>query len=177
MRNISWEAWSDEVDYGDDEEFSLDINTIMIRTPLGLFSQDEPMSPGNMFECWIGHTDFNITSSEVDRLNIVEGVEVLKIMSRYRFFIGVGKLFTFSSVRPLIESALKIGKSFLSEPRSSTLEEVMEYLQDKERWIIYQEKDGTYSAMSTDKIFDPDYDKKVKLLQELGSQNIITSDE
>ena len=39
-------------------------------------------------------------------LNTIDGVEVLKICSRYRFFIGVGKMFDFSEVRKNIEKEL-----------------------------------------------------------------------
>ena len=39
------------------------------------------------FDCWLGHTNFNISKSVKDRLENIRGVEVLKICSRYRFFI------------------------------------------------------------------------------------------
>jgi hypothetical protein len=56
------------------------------------------------YECWIGHTNFDITESKKEALEKTEGVEVLKICSRYRFFIGIGKMFKFSEVRKRIES-------------------------------------------------------------------------
>ena len=57
------------------------------------------------FDCWLGHTNFNITKSVKERLENVRGVEVLKICSRYRFFIGVGRMFDFSEVRKEIEES------------------------------------------------------------------------
>ena len=60
------------------------------------------------FDCWMGHTNFNITSRIKEELNKVDGVEVLKICSRYRFFVGVGKMFNFSNVRKNIESVLSV---------------------------------------------------------------------
>ena len=59
------------------------------------------------FDCWIGHTNFDITPSVKKILNEVNGVEVLKICSRYRFFIGVGKMFEFKTVRENIERIIK----------------------------------------------------------------------
>ena len=59
-----------------------------------------------IFDCWIGHTNFDITPTIKKSLNNVGGVEVLKIFSRYRFFIGVGKMFDFKSVRYNIEDLL-----------------------------------------------------------------------
>ena len=58
------------------------------------------------FDCWIGHTNFDITPTIKKSLNNIGGVEVLKIFSRYRFFIGVGKMFDFKSVRYNIEDLL-----------------------------------------------------------------------
>ena len=36
----------------------------------------------------------------------VEGVEVLKVCSRYRFFVGVAQMFDFKDVRKLIEEII-----------------------------------------------------------------------
>ena len=58
------------------------------------------------FDCWIGHTNFDITPKIKTILDSIEGVEVLKILSRYRFFIGIGKLFDFKEVRKEIEEDL-----------------------------------------------------------------------
>ena len=58
------------------------------------------------FDCWMGHTNFNITQETLDNLNKMEGVEVLKICSRYRFFIGIGRMFDFTEVRKSIEDSL-----------------------------------------------------------------------
>ena len=58
------------------------------------------------FDCWLGHTNFNLTEEIKDSLNKVDGIEVLKICSRYRFFVGIGKMFEFSDVRERIEKDL-----------------------------------------------------------------------
>ena len=55
------------------------------------------------FDCWLGHTNFNLTEEIKEVLNNVDGIEVLKICSRYRFFVGIGKMFEFSDVRESIE--------------------------------------------------------------------------
>tara|TARA_B100002019_G_scaffold199004_1_gene172439 strand:+ start:12084 stop:12542 length:459 start_codon:yes stop_codon:yes gene_type:complete len=58
------------------------------------------------FDCWIGHTNFDITPSIKETLNEINGVEILKICSRYRFFIGVGRMFDFKNVREEIENTI-----------------------------------------------------------------------
>lgn len=59
------------------------------------------------FDCWMGHTNFNLTPETKSVLNKIDGIEVLKICSRYRFFIGVGKMFDFNNVRATIERELE----------------------------------------------------------------------
>lgn len=58
------------------------------------------------FDCWVGHTNFNITEQVKDKINKIEGVEILKIYSRYRFFVGIGRMFDFKDVRKDIEQQL-----------------------------------------------------------------------
>ena len=58
------------------------------------------------FDCWVGHTNFDITPSVMQSLNKVGGVEILKICSRYRFFVGIGKMFDFKNVRKSIEEKI-----------------------------------------------------------------------
>jgi hypothetical protein len=58
------------------------------------------------FDCWIAHTNFDITETIKSAINKIEGIEVLKIHSRYLFFIGVGKMFDFKEVRKEIENRL-----------------------------------------------------------------------
>jgi len=58
------------------------------------------------FDCWVGHTNFDITPTILTTLNEIEGVEILKLFSRYRFFIGVGRMFKFKNVRKDLETQL-----------------------------------------------------------------------
>lgn len=76
----------------------------------------ETVSLMSRFDCWIGHTNFNITNSIKNKLNEVDGIEVLNIISRYRFFIGVGKMFEFTEVRKDIEKTI-LSKGETIEPR------------------------------------------------------------
>jgi hypothetical protein len=66
----------------------------------------EEMSMLTNFDCWMGHTNFDITNETKSILNSIEGIEVMRICSRYRFFVGIGKMFDFKSVRHEIEKTL-----------------------------------------------------------------------
>ena len=61
------------------------------------------------FDCWMGHVNFNLTDKIKNQLSQQDGVEILKVCSRYRFFVGVGRMFNFRDVRQGIEKTL-LGK-------------------------------------------------------------------
>ena len=58
------------------------------------------------FDCWVGHTNFNLSKKIASELEKIEGVELLRICSRYRFFIGIGKMFDFKAVMKNLEKRL-----------------------------------------------------------------------
>jgi hypothetical protein len=95
----------EEEEYATSEEEDVPTN-FLIPVPVSddLVNEITLMST---FDCWIGHTNFDITPSVRKILDKINGVEVLKICSRYRFFIGVGKMFEFKSVRENIERTIK----------------------------------------------------------------------
>lgn len=99
MQHAQYEDVNDEEDEIAEEKQGVSIPSIV---PI---SQEliEEMTVLSNFDCWMGHTNFDITPQIKDKLNKIPGIEVLKICSRYRFFIGVGSMFNFSDVRTTIE--------------------------------------------------------------------------
>ena len=93
-----------ELNY-DDEQSRNPPNVILARMGINekIF---EDLGMITNFDCWVGHTNFDITPKIKKDLDCVKGVEVLKIFSRYRFFIGIGKMFNFKGVRQNIENLL-----------------------------------------------------------------------
>jgi hypothetical protein len=97
----------DEIDEEELEDLKNDNEIINSSPMIPLTSQlVDDISMLSSFDCWIGHTNFDITNSVKDILNKVSGVELLKVCSRYRFFIGVGHMFDFKNVRNDIEKAI-----------------------------------------------------------------------
>jgi len=82
---------------------SEDKDLLVVPVPSDFYSQINLVTN---YECWIGHTNFDITESVKDQINDTFGVEILKIYSRYRFFIGIGRMFDFKDVRKIIEETL-----------------------------------------------------------------------
>lgn len=76
----------------------------VIASPLGLIPYNEYTSSAKIFNFWVGHTNFNISSDIVDAFEQCEGIELLDIFTRYRFRIGIGKCFTDNEVMRNIAS-------------------------------------------------------------------------
>lgn len=97
----------DDEDYLDDE----DNKNIKVISPLLPITNQliDDVAMLSSFDCWMGHTNFDITPSIKNTLNKIPGVEILKICSRYRFFIGIGRMFDFKEVRQNIEDSLLEG--------------------------------------------------------------------
>lgn len=97
----------------DEDEFDIDytdhlqgakIITVPVPIPSNL---DEEITLISNFDCWVGHTNFDLSKNIIAKHLVgANGVEALKIISRYRFFIGVGRMFKFSDVRRSIERNL-----------------------------------------------------------------------
>jgi len=95
--------------YGNEEEeeevesYETENQSLMIPVSKQLL---EEMAMLTNFDCWMGHTNFDITNETKSILNSIEGIEVMRICSRYRFFVGIGKMFDFKNVRHEIEKTL-----------------------------------------------------------------------
>jgi hypothetical protein len=89
----------------EDEEFEEDLAKATSVVPLTSQLVND-ISMMSSFDCWIGHTNFDVTHSIKEKLDKVPGIELLKIYSRYRFFVGIGQMFDFTKVRNDIEKAI-----------------------------------------------------------------------
>lgn len=89
-----------------DEKFTYDPMMIPITSKL-----IEDITLLANFDCWMAHTNFDITNKIKDKLNKIPGIEVLKICSRYRFFVGIGQMFDFKDVRYCIDKEIVKGET------------------------------------------------------------------
>lgn len=102
--SIAWEKWDDPLMFDESdtpiiEDNDGDAPTIrtktlkMVITPMGAIPYNETTAASNIFNFWVGHTNFNISKNISDLLEECEGVETLDIFTRYRFRVGIGKAF------------------------------------------------------------------------------------
>ena len=84
----------------------LELQPQIIHTPFGPVDPSSKLKPSDRWDCWMGYTNFEITHGISDQIKKLEGIEALKVLSRYTFCVGVGKLFQFRDVRKSIENAI-----------------------------------------------------------------------
>jgi hypothetical protein len=135
------------------------VKPITIHTPMGVFPLDSMWKPSDRWDCWIGTTNFSIRKSTKEILKEeIEGIEALKIMGRYTFFVGIPFVFDFTSVRQNIEARLcsYTEKEVLNEETQATVNLVKEQLQNKKHWSILVASTGKVDYVFSDK-FDQTY--------------------
>lgn len=96
-------------------------------------------------ETWIGHTNFNISKDDVNKVNALTGVEFAYFHSRYRFSVAVGKLFHFVDVKPLVEKLFKIKRTDYSHIPIEFREMVSNAVQDlsfNKYWVLKLKSTG-----------------------------------
>ena len=185
-RKIAWEKWEDlphpepahanpfmgvESEDGEENtEFDLadffERIPKLVHTPVGMYQVDDRMSPIKQFDCWLGHTNFDITDFVQNCIESTPGVEVLVILTRYRFFLGVGKLFSFRDVRVSIENG--VCSKELSDhdevPVADTeVDNIKLELSEYEHWAIFIFPNGEISHIGTNDLEDKKYKKTVSL--------------
>lgn len=67
--------------------------TRVIMTPMGIIPYTDNTASNKIFNLWIGHTNFDITTPISQIIETYPGIETLDVFTRYRFRIGIGKLF------------------------------------------------------------------------------------
>ena len=145
----------------------------LIHTPLGFFPIDSHLKPSDRWDCRIGHTNFEITQSTKDILNRVDGIEALKIIGRYTFFIGIAKTFKFKDVRVDIEKQLcsYTEQEVLDEETKITVDLVRGQLESNKYWSILVTSSGKVDYVVSNSLDQNYLDGLNKLLEaknELG---------
>jgi hypothetical protein len=191
--------WEEEEDEETDEQNLVNVLNNMdallikrrIKTPFGYYDIDDDFSPYNMFECWIGHTNFRLTKEDFNILDKkINGIGCLKVLSPYRFFIGIEKMFTFPAVRIQIQKDLCQNLDINDDPFEfgtdvdqtinmviSKINDALFSIKDSEKWAVFIGKDGEVKTIRNSEFeSEMEYHNKLKMLKSLKNGNIITYD-
>lgn len=114
MKKIAWEKWKDPFEAPDDDDDEINDydkkktgrHMRAVMTSMGVMPITEYNTPGKTFDFWVGHTNFSITRDVHKLIEAIDGVETFDVFTRYRFRIGIGKLFDAIKVRRLIDKGL-----------------------------------------------------------------------
>ena len=182
MRKIVWESVHYEFDPikntlshpkdepNDGNDNILDSEQMQIEnlsvTPFGLWRLDDTFHPMKQFKFWMAHTNFSIGETSRNIIKNIPGVEVLRIISRYRFIIAIGNLFETTEVTLSIQEALcglEIKDIQLSD--NKFLSEIVQTLKDTfKEWCIYVFPNGKYEYAGADNLNDIQFNERRKLL-------------
>jgi hypothetical protein len=145
-----------------------------IETPLGIYSDTSILKPSSRWDCWLGYTNFEISKKIGNIIEEIPGVEALKIMGRYSFFIGVGRLFSIKDVRKSIEESLcsYTEEEILSDDAVFlAVEKVKDQLDKEKFWTIMVTADGSIEYISSNemnKSYLDNVNKLISLKNKLG---------
>ena len=127
----------------------------VLYTPLGIYPEASSVKPSDRWDCWMGYSNFDITNDIADKIEMIEGVEALRVMGRYSFFIGIGKLFDIKEVRTDIEKELCVyteQEIFSNENTQATVNLVKEQLKTKKYWSMLVSPEGEVEYIVSDKM-------------------------
>ena len=119
------------------------------------------------------------------KIEKAEGVELLAILGRYRFFVGIGKLFTFNGwdgIRIKIENTLTgmpEEDSRICEETHEIIETIKTQVQLEKYWAIFVFPNVEYDYVSSNNM-DEDFIKKLsifKLARDFSGGIIVSSEE
>lgn len=167
---LSYTDESEDIPYTDEYEGIQEDQEAqdLIATPFGLWRIDDTMNPLKQFKLWMGHTNFSIGEKARRFIANIPGVEVLYVLTRYRFIIGVGELFDIRDVRTAIEDGLcenqtnQIDSIKNSDIKAKALELVKKEKLETKKGAIYIFPNGNIEWATSD---DPNYNKKISMMK------------
>lgn len=195
-RKTQWLKWQDPMDWkeGKDPEQSGEQSTIdsfdadgegeqarhvrMIAGPYGMIPMGEHGLGSKLYKLWVCHTNFDITKEVVGQVEKIEGVEILRVWTRYRMWVGIGNLFDTQAVQTAIDHALcGVPEMPPAKPVSRKQDAAVRLLEKQlkeehtnEAWAICRLPDGRLWACS-----GTDRDSLIKALTDDGLADRIVS--
>jgi hypothetical protein len=140
--NVSYEITEEPIS----PEYFIPVQSRLIYTPMGAYPEESILKPSDRWDCWTAHTNFPITGSISEILNNqIDGVELLKIMGKYSFFIGVAKLFDIRDVRNQISEKIcsyTENEIFSTDGIQETVDLLKDQLKDNKFWSILVYPEG-----------------------------------
>jgi hypothetical protein len=82
-------------------------NMRFIMGPMGVIPMDEQNYPDTNYNLWVYHTNFDVGENISKTISTNPGVEIFKVWTRYRGWIGIAKMFDHNKVFSEIKQGVK----------------------------------------------------------------------
>ena len=135
----------------------------ILYTPLGAYPEESQLKPSDRWDCWLAYTNFDITNDIAEIIEDIHGVEALRVLGRFSFFVGVGKLF---DIKAYSEQEI-----LSDENTQATVDLVKEQLMTKKYWSMLVSPAGDVEYIVSDKmdrIYLEDLNKLLERKQNVG---------
>jgi len=120
--------------------------------PMGIIPLGNHNLPGKLYNFWVGHTNFDLTKEHLKQLDKVPGIEVVRLMTRYRFWFAIGKQFTPKDVRNAILQELTAEKNISLAPINSILLLTSSAKQRWKQWAVIKSPQGRLDCIGDDEV-------------------------
>lgn len=163
----------DEDGYSENRVHLPDMKKVIVG-PFGAFEVSNFTSPYKDHLIFTGHTNFVLTRSIVDIIDACEGVDALRVPSKYTFHISVGLGFDIEEVLGNIESKLGVIGDFtddddVNNDLSKIIADLVKELTQYKMWAFYVMPNGEYETAFTnseDQDEIDDFMNKVEMFKE-----------
>ncbi len=98
-------GWHDGYDYTDRPGQAGAYAGPCLYGAAGIIPLNELNCPSRNFNLWVGHASFDIDVAAKARIMAVSGVEMFRVWTRYRFWLGVGSCFCEDQVKAAVREA------------------------------------------------------------------------
>lgn len=106
----------------------------MMVGPFGAIPIGDHNIPSKNYNLFVLHTNFDIGVEEALAVREVNGVEICKVLTSYRLWVGIGKLFDANEVQGKIDDAIKWPKGKQAAKQSNAV--------FSKYWIKYETENG-----------------------------------
>lgn len=136
MKNkvIKWERF--QIDLEDDDGIAP-----LVFSPMGAI----PLLPPDSMHMWIGNCNFSIDDEVINKIKVIDGVETLEPLTRYRFRVGIAKQFNDKKILLKINKAVcKTTYSLSSKQVENDIIDFMLKNHAEREWVVGEEDGVLY---------------------------------
>jgi hypothetical protein len=133
----------------------------LVASPIGLISVSDAMSPFKHYKIWQCDTTRRLTNELYLKLKQIDGIEVIKPLTPYKFLVAPGLAFKFRDVRTRVESLIRDEVHLFDMVTENKVNKLKVELSRYEEFCLFISPNGEidYSYLEKDKSNLEEYNK------------------